>query len=355
MKKATLIFSLLIFIFGTLACGSTTPLPAPSPAPVIETTPLPAPDSVSPEPQVTAQVATPQIAIAAPSGLRIVYLREGNLWSWVEAAGAVQLTDTGDISTVRLSDDGQSLAYMRGSEVWLVGMDGQNARLLATQQSAGGALWFAPNGSLLAISTNDHINAINLQDASTTTVMTYPAIQNNYAPQVIWTPDASGFKTVIPPQTGTGQADFLFVFTSGTVASLAKFALVPLSESLPYLSPDGGYIIYAEKLNDRNESLYLMDSSGATRPYGEAAAKVRALGWLPDSQRFAYTFEDTSRTFVGNVNAPPVEIPLEGYQTLRWVDEEHYLGLQDGSLYLGNLNNGKTLIDAQVSGFDFGL
>jgi Tol biopolymer transport system component len=300
-------------------------------------------------------VATPQVAIAAPSGLRIVYLREGNLWSWTEATGTIQLMDTGDISNVRLSNDGQSLAYMRGPEVWLVGMDGQNARLLATQKSAGGTLWFAPNGSLLAVSTNDHIDAINLQDASATTVMTYPAIQNNYAPEVIWTPDASGFKTVIPPQMETGQADFLFVFTNGTVANLAKFALVPLSESLPYFSPDGGYIIYAEKLNDGNESLYLMDSSGATRPYGEAAAKVRALGWLPDSKRFAYTFEDTSRTFIGNVNEPPVEITLEGYQTLRWVVGEHFLGLQDGSLYLGDLNNGKTLIDVQVSDFDFGL
>jgi hypothetical protein len=354
MKRATLIFSLTL-IFGATACGSATLLPVPSPAPVIETAPLPASDSVSPEPQVTAQVATPQVAIAAPSGLRIVYLREGNLWSWTEATGTIQLMDTGDISNVRLSNDGQSLAYMRGPEVWLVGMDGQNARLLATQKSAGGMLWFAPNGSLLAVSTNDHIDAINLQDASATTVMTYPAIQNNYAPEVIWTPDASGFKTVIPPQMETGQADFLFVFTNGTVANLAKFALVPLSESLPYFSPDGGYIIYAEKLNDGNESLYLMDSSGATRPYGEAAAKVRALGWLPDSKRFAYTFEDTSRTFIGNVNEPPVEITLEGYQTLRWVVGEHFLGLQDGSLYLGDLNNGKTLIDVQVSDFDFGL
>ena len=128
---------------------------------------------------------------------------------------------------------------------------------------------------------------------------------------------------------------------------------MPLSESLPYLSPDGGYIIYAAKLNDGNESLYLMDSSGATKPYGETASRVRALGWLPDSQHFAYTFEDSSRTFIGNVNEPPIEITLDEYQTLRWVDGEHYLGLQDGSLYLGNLNNGKTLIDAQVSDFDF--
>ena len=352
MKKATLILSLTL-ILGTLACSSTTPLPTPSPAPAIETTLLPAPDSVSPEPQASGRMTSPAVAVSVPAGLRVVYLREGNLWSWTDATGVVQLTDTGDISTLRLSSDGQTLAYTRGSEVWMVGMDGQNARLLATQKSERGALWFTPNGSLLAVSTQDHINVINLQDANSTTVMAYPTIQDNYAPQVVWTPDASGFKTVIPPQTETGQAEFLFVFTNGTVANLAKFALVPLSVSLPYISPDGGYIIYAAKLNDGNESLYLMDSSGATKPYGEAASRVRALGWLPDSQHFAYTFDDSARTFIGSVNEPSVEITLGRYQTLRWVNGEHFLGLQAGSLYLGDLNNEKTLIDMQVSAFDF--
>ena len=354
MKKTTLIFP-LIFIFGTLACGSTTTLPTPSPAPVIETAPLPATNSVSPAPQPTQEVAPPQVTIAASVGLRIMYLREGNLWSWTETAGSVQLTGTGDISTLRISNDGQSLAYMRGSEVWMIRMDGQNARLLATQKDDVGALWFAPTGSLLAVSTRDHIDVINLQDASFTSAMTYPAIQDNYAPQVIWTPDASGFKTIIPPQTETGPAEFLFVFTNGTIANLAKFALAPLSESFPYISSDGGYLIYVAKLDDGNESLYLMDSSGATKSYGEAASRVRALGWLPDSKGFAYTFEDSSRTYIGNVNQPPMEVNLERYQMLRWIDGEHYLGLQDGSLYLGNLNNEKTLIDAQVSDFDFEL
>jgi hypothetical protein len=353
-KNTTLIFSLTLIV-GTLACGTTTPPAVPSPAPVTETAALPAPDSVSQEPQAPGQETTPQVAVPAPTGLRVVYLREGNLWSWTEAAGAVRLIDTGDISTTRLSDDGQSLAFMRGPAVWTAGMDGMNPRLLATQNREGGALWFAPNGSLLAVSTQDRIDVVNLQDASSATVMTYPAIQNNYAPEVIWMPDASGFKTVIPPQIETGQAELLFVFTNGIIANLAKFALAPLSESLPFISPDGGYIIYTAKLDDGNESLYLMDSSGATRPYGEAAPRVRALGWLPDSKGFAYTFEDSSRTFIGNVNEPPMEITLEGYQALRWVDEEHFLGLQDGSLYLGDINGEKTLIDVQVSDFDFGL
>ena len=69
-----------------------------------------------------------------------------------------QLTDTGDMSIICLSDDGQLLAFMRGREVWTVRMDGQDARLLVTQAEAGGKLWFAPNGALLAVSTSDHID-----------------------------------------------------------------------------------------------------------------------------------------------------------------------------------------------------
>lgn len=349
MKKVLSIFSLLL-VLGTAACGSA-PLPAtPEPAPVSEASPLPEPGQPLPEspaPQIEIQPT-----VSTPSGLRVVYLREGNLWSWTQAGGTTQLTGTGDMSTARLSDDGQLLAFMRGRDVWTVRMDGTDARLLATQAADGGALWFAPNGALLAVSTSDHIDVIDLNTSSLSTVLTYPAVPDGYHPEVIWSPDSSGFKTVIPSQGG--QAELLFVFTNGTVASLAKFALLPLTESLPYISPGGGYIIYAAKSGEGKESLYLMDSSGATRPYGEEAANVRALGWLPDAKHFAYAFEDAPRAFLGDVAGNPQEISLAGYQVVRWVDGGHFLGTQGGSLYLGDIHGGKTLVDAQVSAFDFG-
>jgi hypothetical protein len=104
--------------------------------------------------------------VSAPSGLRVVYLREGNLWLWTEAGGNVMLTGTADLTAMRLSKDGQSLAFMRGPEVWTIRMDGTDARLLVIQDKEGGALSFSPDGSYLAVSTADHIDAIDLKSGT---------------------------------------------------------------------------------------------------------------------------------------------------------------------------------------------
>jgi len=346
MKKAFLIFSLTL-ILGTLSCG-TTPHPSGSEnTPVNEATQVPEPGLVSTPDSETRQ------AVSVPPGLRVIYIQDGNLWSWTEAGGNAQLTNTGDMSTARVSDDGQLLTFMRGREVWTVGMDGMNARLLAMPGNEGGAFWFSPDGSMLAVSTTDHIDVINLGTASSVTVTTYPALQSGYYPEVVWSPDALGFKTVIPPQAESGQAEMFFVFTDGTVASLAKFTMSSLSESLPYLSPDGGYLIYAANLDSSQKSLYLMDSSGATRPYGEPASHVHAYGWLPDSKHFVFGLGEPQRAFVGSVDSSPVSNDARFPPIVRWVDDEHYLSIENGNLILGDFNGAQTLIDSQVSNFDF--
>ena len=257
------------------------------------------------------------------------------------------------MSIARVSDDGQLLAFMRGREVWTVRMDGTDARLLVTQPEAGGKLWFAPNASLLAISTSDHISVVDLNAGSETTVVTYPVIPDGYFPEVLWMPDSSGFKTIIPTPTESGQAEMLYVFPDGTVASLAKFAMVSSPDFPYYFSPDGGYVIYTAKLDDGRESLYLMDSSGATRPYGEPAASVRAYGWFSDSKSFAFGWKETPRLFLGEVDGSPVEIALTLPGNVRWVDASHYLAIRSGELIWGDVNGLVIVIDSSVTDFDF--
>ena len=217
----------------------------------------------------------------------------------------------------------------------------------------GGRLTFSPNGSMLAISNKDQIQLINLATAATTTVLTYPAISDGYEPEVVWAPDSFGFKTIIPAATESGQAEFFFVFTTGVVASLAKFAMVSPAESAPFLSPDGGYVIYVANIADDQESLYLMDSSGATKPYGGPADIIRAFGWQPDSKHFSYGFENPQRAFMGDVNGQPSEISLGSYEALRWVDGKNFLALEGGNFYLGSVSGRRTQIDSGVSEFDF--
>ena len=350
-KYSVLIFS-LILILATLACGSKAPLPATEVVSVLDASPTPEQPAAPAENLATAQAARSEKSLSVP-GLRVLYLREGNLWVWTEAGGNAQLTDSGDMSTIRVSGDGQMLAYMRKRDVWRVQIDGMDAHLLGTQPVEGGALWFSPNGSLLAVSTGDHIDVIDLAALSTATVLTYPVIADDYYPEVVWSPDSSGFKTVIPAPTENGQAEMLFVFTNGTVASLAKFVISPLSESLPYLSPDGGYLIYGAKMGADQESLYLMDSSGATRTYGEPAAGIRTYGWLPDAEHFVYGWEEPQRTFIGSVDGAPEYNEIVFLQTVRWVESEYYLAVDNGDLVLGNLDGARMLIDSHVSDFDF--
>lgn len=356
LKQAIILVSLLILAIAVPACVRVDAFP-PTLEPATDASPsstLQPTSTLVASMTVQATVKAEQ-TMSAPQGLQIVYLQEGNLWSWTETGGSAMLTGTGDMSTVRLSEDGQLLAFIRGLEVWTIRMDGTDLLLLVTLEEEGGALSFSPDGSLLAISTTDHIDVVDLVNETVTTVFSYPVTPDGYNPEVVWSPDGAGFKTIIPPTAEKGQAEFLFVFPNGIVASLGKFPLIPLSESLPFISPDGGYVLYVAGLKDGQESLHLMDSSGATKPYGQPAKSIRAYGWLPDSKSFSYVQENTEQVFLGNVvGNQPVEIDFIDFEIIRWVDAGHFLVLQGNSLYLGDMDGGKTLIANDVSDFDFG-
>jgi hypothetical protein len=96
-----------------------------------------------------------------------------------------------------------------------------------------------------------------------------------------------------------------------------------------------------------------MDSSGATKPYGDPQDNIRAYGWLPDSKRFVYGGEKAQSTFIGNVGGPPAFNGIVFPPTIRWVNNERYLGIESGELVLGDFDGSKLLIDSSVSDFDF--
>jgi len=359
MSKPILII-LLCVAYVTSACGNSdvaqtgTPLTTPQIARADPSSPAPKPDP-SPSASPTAKpVEGGEQLVDAPVGLYVVYLRDGNLWAWTEADNSVLLTDTGDLSAIQLSGVGRLLAFMRGRDVWTVHIDGTGARLLVIQKEIGGALRFSPDGSILAVSTADHIDLIDLVDETAETVLTYSVIPNGYYPEIVWSADSSGFKTIVPSDSENGEAEFLFVFPSGTTASLAKFSTVSLHESHPFISPDGGYVIFVANTGDGKNSLFLMDSSGASKPYGEPEDGIRVYGWLPDSKYFVYAQDKQGQLFLGSVTGEPPIVILEGsYETMRWLDAERFLAMQDGDLYLGNISGERLLIANDVSAFDF--
>lgn len=350
---------LLIIVTGSACAGVlSSPSGTQSPAPVLNAIPASSPASAIVPAVVENPTAEPtpasEPAATSPAGLRVVYLLDGNLWSWTAANRNVMLTGTGDMSTVRLSSDGELLGFMRGKEVWTIRMDGTEARPLVILEEEEGSLSFSPDSSMLAVATNARVDLIDLGTATTRTVLTYPALPDGYLPEIVWAVDSTGFKTVIPAAIETGQAEYVFISINAMKASLAKFSMVALETSQPFISPDGGYVIYVAGLPGGKLSLYLMDSSGATKPYGDPSDSVRACGWMPDSQHFAYSTGKQNQVRIGNVSdGAAVETGAMCFERIRWLDAKQFLGVQDENLYLGDIQGQTVLIAEGVTGFDF--
>jgi hypothetical protein len=111
-------------------------------------------------------------------------------------------------------------------------------------------------------------------------------------------------------------------------------------------------VIYTGKLDDGSESLHVMDSSGATRSYGEPAARVHAYGWLPDANRFVYGVGDPASTFIGKVDGPPAFNETDFTGPVHWLENENYLDLREGRLVLGDFEGTVMTIEVGVTNFD---
>ncbi len=76
-------------------------------------------------------VSTP--AAPEPPALHVAYFRDSSVWLWVEGQGAAPVTQTDSQGTVKISDDGARVAYVRGDgSLWVVNSDGSGARQLVS-------------------------------------------------------------------------------------------------------------------------------------------------------------------------------------------------------------------------------
>ncbi|MGH2621928.1 MAG: hypothetical protein ACRDHG_15355, partial [Anaerolineales bacterium] len=107
------------------------PLPAASATP--SATPSPLPPTPSPTPS-----ATP-----TPPPLHIVYLEDNDLWAFEPGAAPVQLTSSGNVGDVRLSNDGELIVYLvidanfEFVELRGIGFDGTGDRRLIGTDTLG--------------------------------------------------------------------------------------------------------------------------------------------------------------------------------------------------------------------------
>lgn len=135
-------FAWVLIAFVSLAdCNLPTPSASPITAPPAATgeEPAPAPSADPLGPTATATATSgAEIVSPAPAAqiLRVVYTDDGNLWGLEIGSSPSQLTDSGEISEVRLSDDGEWIAYVRRdpdrdtAELHSIGFDGSDPRVL---------------------------------------------------------------------------------------------------------------------------------------------------------------------------------------------------------------------------------
>ena len=167
--KSSFIFLLcLLFALSLAACTSTTPVPPTADQNAISTmvaatvqsaftatqhaivdsqsTPLITPTPLPTQPNPTPSISTPTIpALPTPSfpteqSLRIAYTKDGNVYLWSAGGGSIGLTDSYDVTDLRISDDGAYIAYKRqdlqnpnSQELWVVNTSGvPNPRILVS-------------------------------------------------------------------------------------------------------------------------------------------------------------------------------------------------------------------------------
>lgn len=141
-RKAVLLLSAILLVLTT-ACGLLPAVQPPQSSPtvdiVIETQMVATPA----EPVETPAPAETTAPLPAPAVLTVAYVKGGDAWLWKDGGLPKQTTFNGQVWDVRLSDDGQVLAYLNVKdgihyELWAVNGDGTADRPLVSQEFLAG-------------------------------------------------------------------------------------------------------------------------------------------------------------------------------------------------------------------------
>lgn len=179
----------------------------------------------------TVPDASSQLAMAGPSAAasqssRVVFIKNGNVWLWQPLDGANPLThdSRGGVTDVKLSDDGEMVAFIRSDALWLV-------------SAAGGA-------------TRSLFSLADLAELSGTG----PALRLN---QFQWLPGSRTVGLNTRMRDGVARTDDLILIDAATGEQ--TFYLPPGHGGEFYFSPEGRRVAL---VTPRDISLMNIDGSG---------------------------------------------------------------------------------------------
>lgn len=292
-------------------------------------------------------------------GLVIAFLREdGALWAVdVDGGHERMLASVGDLAV--LSRSGSIAAWPRqfdfaprSHDVFFniqvatasmprpeynlakINADAPVLQALLDDTQGGGQFVFSPDGKKIALPRNDKINVVNADGSGLKTVFTFPQVMTysefNYIPEIVWLPDGSGFKTVIPAPdqraNPSARTHLMFISADGKiVARLAEFTASPAFLNRPFISPDGSKVVYT-KTQGANLELHIIDASTADKTYfSHAADTFGVLGWSPDSAHVVYWADDRSALWLGPQQGEAIALSdVPNVEEIIWVDAQHY-------------------------------
>jgi hypothetical protein len=316
----------------------------------------------------------------------VVYVKDGGVLAWDEASGQTQtIFDEGDATRVRLSDDGQLVAFLRGLNptLWVIDRDGQNPRQLDEAQAmewipnshrllytrspnaygstsqgltlmdvdtragveiAGAEDYVSsmasPDGEYVALVSSTELTFVNVDESLTGQVslvrpagVSGPFCGGNCLFAGAWTQDSRAFlvkgSMIYPGAQRPGPIDPQFTIWRVPVDGTSAEPLITLWGGNEQFAPDGSVVTFMRWLGHPGASatmvLRLPDDLGPL----SAPSDPFGLSMSPDGSVYlrgpeAMTPLCPSAAQAAEVCGPPVSFGT-AIETLEWLDRERFL------------------------------
>jgi len=328
--------------------------------------------------------------VLSGDGLVVAFIRSGELWV-VNADGSNerQLVSNAFLSGLATGGDTaevNDLVWMPGShtiyfntlvvaaevgyrisqfDLYSINTDAGTIAV-TTQESAGsgGVPIFSPDGTVVALAQPDKIIFLEVTGAFWNVALTFPNIMTysewTYVPEVVWLPDSSGVRVVIPASDPLGDPTAVTtvwnVPISGAATVLDTFIAAPAFASAPVISPDGSEVLYLVE-NGSDNNLQVRQIGGLDTGYTFAAAgQIGIVNWSPDSTRFIYWLPQPSNTYIAAVGviAYNVSDSSPNASSVLWIDNNRVIYVGDsGELRYRLVEGASGLIDTGVTEYNF--